>query len=89
MKALRAAKNGHLVGVNVIPGEPHRRAKALTTAAELGGIAGIVEALQVLSVKHMMMASQKEKVEVGLDGKQAMKEEFDDWPLDPGRPGGL
>ena len=25
-------------------------------------------------------------VEVGLDGEQAMKEVFGDWPLTPGRP---
>ena len=76
----RNSKVGRLVGVSVIPGDsssqsPHR--------SELGGIAGILECLHCICAAHNVTEG---KVEIGLDGEQAMKEAFGDWPLDPSHP---
>jgi hypothetical protein len=71
---------GRIVGVNVIPG-----AEESQTAyrSELGGVAGILEALHcICRANHITYG----KVEVGLDGDQARKEAFGIWPLDPSRP---
>ena len=69
-----------LVGVNVIPVDetsqsPYR--------SELGCVARILECLHCICVAHDISEG---KVEVGLDGEQAMNEEFSDWALNPGRP---
>ena len=74
------SSDGRLVGVNVIPGaedsqSPYR--------SELGGVAGILEALHCICCAHVVT---KGHVTVGLDGEQAMKEAFGVWPLDPSRP---
>jgi hypothetical protein len=75
-----ADSSGRVVGVIVIPGEedsqsPHR--------SELGGVAGVLEALHCICAAHSVT---KGHVTVGLDGEQAMKEAFGTWPLDPRRP---
>jgi hypothetical protein len=71
---------GRLVGVNVIPGEEESQSPY---RSELGGVAGILEALHCMCVAHSIT---KGHVTVGLDGEQAMKEAFSKWPLDPSRP---
>ena len=73
-------REGRIVGVNVIPGEEESQS---AYRSELGGVAGILEVLHCICVVHQVLAGH---VTVGLDGEQAMKEAFGDWPLDPGRP---
>jgi hypothetical protein len=75
-----AASYGRLVGVNVIPGEEDSQSPY---RSELGGVAGILEALHCICIAHSIT---KGHVTVGLDGEQAMKEAFGTWPLDPRRP---
>jgi hypothetical protein len=61
-----------LVGVNVIPtGDPSSQSP---NRSELGEVAGIMEAFSCISEAHGI----SEKVQVGLDGEQAMKEAFGD-----------
>ena len=74
------SKAGRLVGVNVIPGDDSSQSPY---RSELGGVAGILECLHCICVAHDIYEG---KVEVGLDGEQAMKEAFGDWPLNPSRP---
>jgi hypothetical protein len=71
---------GRIVGVNVIPGEEESQSPY---RSELGGIAGILEVLHCVCGVYQVSVGH---VTVGLDGEQAMKEAFGDWPLDPGRP---
>ncbi len=71
---------GRLVGVNVIPGDA---ASQSPYRSELGGVAGILEALHGICEAHGVTEG---RIEVGLDGEQAMKEAFGHWPLDPSRP---
>jgi hypothetical protein len=75
-----ASKEGRLVGVNVIPGEPSSQSPC---PSELGGVAGVLESLHCICQAH---AVAEGKVEVGPDREQAMKEAFGDWPLNPSRP---
>ncbi len=75
-----STSKGRIVGVNVIPGEEDSQSPC---RSELGGVAGILESLHCACVVHNVASGH---VEVGLDGEQAMKEAFGDWPLDPGRP---
>ena len=74
------ASEGRLVGVNVIPGEEESQSPY---RSELGGVAGILEALHCICIAHSVTAGH---VTIGLDGEQAMKEAFSKWPLDPSRP---
>jgi hypothetical protein len=74
------SKVGRLVGVNVIPGDSSSQSPY---RSELGGVAGILECLHCICAAHDVTEG---KVEIGLDGEQAMKEAFGDWPLDPSRP---
>jgi hypothetical protein len=67
-----ASGEGWLAGVNVG-----------ACRSELGGVAGIVEALSGICEARGVTEGH---VEVGLDGEQAMKEAFGRWPLDPSCP---
>jgi hypothetical protein len=71
---------GRLIGVNVIPGEEKSQSPY---RSELGGVAGILETLHCICAVHDVHSGH---VEVGLDGDQAMKTAFGDWPLDPSQP---
>jgi hypothetical protein len=75
-----ADSSGRVVGVNVIPGEEDSQSPY---RSELGGVAGILEALHCICTAHSVTEGH---VTVGLDGEQAMKEAFGTWPLDPRRP---
>jgi hypothetical protein len=74
------AREGRLVGVNVIPGEPDCQT---SYRSEIGGVAGILEALHCVCESHDITSGA---VEIGLDGDQAMKAVASDWPLDPSCP---
>ena len=64
--------------MNVIPGDPSSQSPS---RSELGGVAGtLLGCMHCICVAHDITNS---KVEVGLDGEQAMKEAFGHWPLDP------
>jgi hypothetical protein len=71
---------GRLIGVNVVPGETDCQS---AYHSELCGIAGILEALHCICDAHSI---DKGHMEYGLDGEQAMKEAFGDWPLQPSCP---
>ena len=68
---------GRIVGVNVIPGETEDQS---SYRSELGGVSGIVETARILCNIHDINSGA---IEVGLDGEQAMKNVFGDWPLYP------
>lgn len=68
------------VGVNVIPGSIFSQSPC---QSELGGAAGVVEALSCICKARGVT---KSCVKVGLDGKEAVKEAFALWPLDLSRP---
>jgi hypothetical protein len=63
-----------------MPGEEESQSPC---RSKLGGVAGILEALHCTCVAHSIT---KGHVTVGLDGEQAVKEAFSEWPLDPSRP---
>ena len=65
------SKQGRLVGVNLIPRDESSQSQY--RRSELGGVASILECLHCICIAHGITAG---KVEVGLDGKQAMKEAF-------------
>jgi hypothetical protein len=75
-----SSSNGRLVGVNIMQGEEESQSPC---RSKLGGVAGVLEALHCTCVAHSVT---KGHVVVGLDGKQAMKEAFSKWPLDPSHP---
>ena len=75
-----ASLEGRLVGVNVIPGEEDSQSPY---RSELGGVAGILEALHCICIAQTVTSGH---VTVGLDGEQAMKQAFSEWPLDPCQP---
>ena len=52
---------------------PAKKASTVVLRSELGGVASILECLHCICIAHGITAG---KVEVGLDGKQAMKEAF-------------
>jgi NAD(P)-dependent dehydrogenase (short-subunit alcohol dehydrogenase family) len=70
---------GRIVGVNSIPGETEDQS---SYRSELGGVSGIVETVGTLCARHNITFGA---VEVGLDGNQAMKNVFGDWPSYPGQ----
>jgi hypothetical protein len=61
---------GCLVGVNVIPGETESQS---AYRSELGGIAGVLEALHCIGVAYDITHGS---AEIGLDGDQARQEAF-------------
>ena len=68
---------GRIVGVNIIPGETDDQS---AYRSEIGGISGIVETIGILCARHSITSGA---IEVGLDGDQAMKTIFGEWPLHP------
>ena len=73
------SSEGRLVGsVNVITGAEDSHQSPYRS--ELGGVAGILEALHCICVAQVVT---KGHVTLGLDEEQAMKKAFGEWPLDP------
>jgi hypothetical protein len=70
-------KKGHIIGVNLIPGEPTDQS---AYRSELGGVSGIIETVGILC---RLYSIQDGIIEVGLDGEQAMKSLSSTWPLHP------
>jgi hypothetical protein len=70
---------GQIVGVNSTPGKTEDQT---SYRSELGGVSGIVETVGTLCARHDIKFGA---VEVGMDGDQAMKSVFSDWPLCPGQ----
>jgi hypothetical protein len=75
-----SSDQGRCVGVNIVPGEKESQSPY---RSELVGIAGALEAIHGICLVHSVTSG---KVEMGLDGRQAMLKAFGDWPLDPSRP---
>jgi hypothetical protein len=69
-----------MVGVNSIPGETEDQS---SYRSKIGGVSGIVETVGILCSLHTIQAGA---IEVGLDGEQAMKTIFGNWPLHPKQP---
>jgi hypothetical protein len=70
-------RTGRIVGVNSIPGENEDQS---LYRSEIGGVSGIVETIGILCDRYSITSGA---VEMGLDGEQAMKNIFGEWPLHP------
>jgi hypothetical protein len=64
-----------IVGVNAIPGEQEDQS---SYRSEIGGVSGVVETVGILCNRFAITSG---KIKVGLDGEQAMKNIFGNWPL--------
>jgi hypothetical protein len=69
-----------MVGVNSIPGETDDQS---SYRSKIGGVSGVIETVGILC---SLYAIQSGAIEVGLDGEQAMKTIFGNWPLHPKQP---
>jgi hypothetical protein len=72
-----STETGRIVGVNSIPGEKEDQT---SYRSEIGGVSGIVETVAILCARYSITSGA---LEVGLDGDQAMKNIFGNWPLHP------
>jgi hypothetical protein len=67
-------------GVNAVPGSPQEKSPY---RAELVGISGVISIVKCVCEQYDIQAGT---IEMGLDGEQAMKAAFEDWPLNPAQP---